>query len=116
MTPQQAAKVHELDVHARAEHAAAMEALDPTKDPSMSQTLPILCLKSGAYTIFLSHAAVAAHATLTPFPEPWDNERMTAQFHCLPRVILNPLAIPESEIPWYHLACQAMSAHSSPSA
>jgi hypothetical protein len=40
MSPGQAAKVEELDAHARAEHSAAMEALEPTRDPGMSETTP----------------------------------------------------------------------------
>jgi hypothetical protein len=40
MSPQQIAKVEELNAHAKAGHAAAMEALEPTNDPAMSETVP----------------------------------------------------------------------------
>ncbi len=40
MTPEQVAKVEEFDAHAKAEHTAAMEALEPANDPSMSETVP----------------------------------------------------------------------------
>jgi hypothetical protein len=41
MTPEQIAKVEEIDSHAKAEHAAAMEALDPANDPTTSESTMI---------------------------------------------------------------------------
>ncbi len=40
MKPEQVAKVEEFDAHAKVEHATAMEALDPTNDPTMIETTP----------------------------------------------------------------------------
>ncbi len=38
MSAEQVAKVEEFDARAKAEHAAAMEALEPENDPAMSES------------------------------------------------------------------------------
>jgi len=38
MNPEQVAKVENIDARAKAEHASAMEALEPENDPSMTET------------------------------------------------------------------------------
>jgi hypothetical protein len=40
LSPEQVLKLEELDQHARAEHAAAMDLLDPDNDPTTRETRP----------------------------------------------------------------------------
>ena len=42
MTPQQIAEVNKMDAHARAEHLAAMNELDPAKDPTGNAEMPLI--------------------------------------------------------------------------